>query len=316
MALQRSESGTVFPSTFGRRWQGLIQVADPKVWLASTIPMGVATALAYREAGTVHLGWLLVALAGVYALEVSKNALNDWADYRSGVDRYVALECRTPYSGGKRSIVDGKLTEAEALAIGWATGAIGVLLGLGIVIWRAPSIIWVGLAGVFLATAYSVPPFQLSYRGWGEFAVGLAFGPLLTTGAYLVQATAGTGRAALIGLPLGFLIANVLVINEFPDFAADRKGGKRNWVVRLGRRRSVLLHGALYVGAYASLALLAWRFGEAKWLLGLVSLPFALKGISIARHHHDDIQSLLPANANALKAYLATGAALTAAALL
>jgi UbiA prenyltransferase family len=101
--------------------------------------------------------------------------------------------------------------------------ALGVAAGLAIVAFREPSVLWLGLGGVFLAYFYHAPPFQLSYRGFGELAVAFAYGPLITCGTYLVQRRAISPEVALLSLPLGLLIAAFLWINEFPDCKAERR---------------------------------------------------------------------------------------------
>ncbi|MFU8795330.1 MAG: prenyltransferase, partial [Dethiobacteria bacterium] len=168
-------------------WSGFWQIADPKIWIASTIPMAVGGALAYAQSGSFNWYWFLIGLFAVYLLEIGKNAINEYVDYLSGVDRFVTPDKRTPFSGGKKTIIDGKLTLKENLVIGIVTIFLGCLLGLYIVTAREFSVLWFGLAGVFFALFYSLPPFQFAYRGFGELAVGFTFGPLITIGTYLVQ---------------------------------------------------------------------------------------------------------------------------------
>jgi 1,4-dihydroxy-2-naphthoate octaprenyltransferase len=59
-----------------------------------------------------------------------------------------------------------------------------------------------------------------------------------------------------VSLPLGLLITAFLLVNEFPDHRADLAAGKRNLVVRLGRRRASLLLPLVYLLAFGLLALL------------------------------------------------------------
>ncbi|MBS4021911.1 MAG: hypothetical protein KGZ79_05770 [Dethiobacter sp.] len=40
-----------------RFWRGFWQVADPKIWIASTIPMAVGGALAYGLNGSFNWYW-------------------------------------------------------------------------------------------------------------------------------------------------------------------------------------------------------------------------------------------------------------------
>jgi 1,4-dihydroxy-2-naphthoate polyprenyltransferase len=302
--------------TAGRVWSGFWQVADPKIWIASTVPMAVGGALAYAHLGHFSWGWFLIGAAAIYRREIGKNAINEWVDYRSGVDRFVTPEHRTDFSGGKKTIVDGKLTLGENLAIGIATTAAGFFLGLWVALAREPSLLWIGLAGIFFALFYSLPPFQFAYRGLGELVVGITFGPLIACGAYLVQAHTVSIEVMLASLPLGFLIANVLWINQFPDYEADRQGGKRNWVVRLGRQRAVPVFGCLFALAFLSVALLASQSGNLYWLIALAGIPLAIRAVKVACREFDHIPRLVEANARTIQVYQITGLALLAGALI
>ncbi len=70
---------------------------------------------------------------------------------------------------------------------------------------------------------YHAPPFKLSYRGLGELAVALGYGPLIAIGTYLVRRGHVTSEVLFVSPPLGLLIGAFLWINEFPDYAADER---------------------------------------------------------------------------------------------
>ena len=301
---------------YSRFWTGFWQIADPKIWIASTIPMAVGAAAAYAYLKSFSWGWFLNGVAVIYLLEIGKNAINEYVDYLSGVDTFVTPDKRTPFSGGKKTIIDGKLSLKENLLIGLITTAAGSLLGLYIVIAREPLVLWFGLAGVFFALFYSLPPFKFAYRGFGELVVGITFGPLITCGTFLVQTHTLTPLVVIASLPLGFLIANVLWINQYPDYEADLKGNKMNGVVRLGKRRGVSIYALLFGLAYISLVLLAIYSRNLFWLLPLVSLPITLKAVSVARKHFDNIPLLIEANGKTIVVYQLTGLTMVAAALL
>ena len=146
--------------------------------------------------------------------------------------------------------------------------------------------------------------------------VGITFGPLITCGTFLVQTHTLTPLVVIASLPLGFLIANVLWINQYPDYEADLKGNKMNGVVRLGKRRGVSIYALLFGLAYISLVLLAIYSRNLFWLLPLVSLPITLKAVSVARKHFDNIPLLIEANGKTIVVYQLTGLTMVAAALL
>ncbi len=290
-----------------RFWIGFWQVADPKIWIASTIPMAVGATLAYTSMGLLNWKWFAIGAAAIYFIEIGKNAINEFIDYRSGVDRYVASDKRTPFSGGKKTIIDGKLTLNENLIIGIVTIFIGCLLGLYVVLIKEFNVLWVGLIGVFFALFYSLPPIKFSYRGMGEVVVGLTFGPLITAGTYLVQTGSLNLTVFLISLPLGFLIANVLWINQYPDYEADLQGKKINNLVRIGKKKGVRVYAYLYIAAYLSFIIYAIYSNNYFMLLPLISIPLAFKAVSICRKYYDDIPNLIEANAKTILIYQITG---------
>ncbi len=294
-------------SNVRRFWKGFWQVADPKIWIASTVPMAVGGAMAFGITGSFHWYWFFVSLIGVYFIEIGKNAVNDFVDFNTGVDLMVAPEKRTPFSGGKRAIVDGVLTLKEAAAITAVALTLGSLVGVYIAFLREPGILWIGCTGLFFATAYSLPPFKLAYRGMGEVVVGVTFGPLIVSGAFLVQAHFLSLEVILASLPIGFLIANVLFINQYPDYEADKQGNKRNWVVRLGKARGVIVYGVLFAAAYVSIIMLFIFTGNPFWLLSFISFPLVFRAVKIASRYYEDIPNIVPANANTIITYQITG---------
>lgn len=299
-----------------RRWHGFWQLADPKIWVASTVPMLVATALAYAHTGNVDLPWFFIALAGIYLIEIGKNAVNEFVDYWTGVDRYVTADKRNPFSGGKKTIVDGKLTMGETMVIAFLTLLVAFCVGVAISVFKEPGVFWVGMAGGVLAVFYSFPPFKLNYRGYGEAAVGLAFGPLLLSGMYLMLTGSVSWPVVLAGVPLAFMITNVLWINQYPDYEADLKGGKRNWLVRIGKKAGIRVYAILYAGAYVSLAALAYIDRNPYWLLGYAALPLSIRTVRTAAANLDRLDRFLSANAGTVQGYQLMGLAMLAAALL
>lgn len=299
-----------------RVWQGFWQLADPKIWIASTVPMVVGAAFAFGSTGRFDLYWFIVALIAVYCIEIGKNAVNEWVDYTSGVDRFITPDKRTPFSGGKKTIVDGKLTLSEVVMIAVVTFVIACVIGLYIMFFKERGIFWIGIAGVLLSILYSLPPFKLAYRGFGEVTVGLTFGPLIVLGIYYLQ----TGRVDLsalwVSIPIGILIANVLWINQFPDYEADARGNKRNWLVRLGKKKGVKVFALLFLAAYLWFILLAIVLKNPFWLLGLASVPLAVRAVRVARQHYDDIPRLTEANLRMVQVYQLTGLTMTVAAIL
>jgi 1,4-dihydroxy-2-naphthoate octaprenyltransferase len=305
---------TKMEKTAVRIWQGFWQIADPKIWVASTVPLVVATALAWAKTGTIDVGWMLLAFLAIYLIEIGKNAVNECIDWISGIDGSIPPEKRNDFSGGKKTIVDGKLSVAENAVIAFITLALAMVIGIMVGIYHEPHVLWIGFLGGALAVFYSLPPFKFNYTGLGEFAVGMAFGPLMTLGMYVHLTGDLDPVAALVGLPIGFFIANLIWINQYPDYEADKLGGKRNWLVRIGKQKGIKVYAALYVCAFVSLAVLAVADWNPFWLLGLVTVPIAKRNVRTAANNLDNFRGFLAANAGTVQSYMLLGVAMIVAA--
>lgn len=260
-------------------WAGFWRLADPKISLASLSAMTLGACVSAAQ-GALSTGWLLWTLVGIFALEVAKNASGEVFDFDSGTDLAVADEDRSPFSGGKRVLVDGLLTRRQTWAIAATAYAVALVCGLVLLVWREPGIAWWGFVGLALAFFYHAPPLRLSYRGLGELAVALCYGPGIVAGTCLVQMHRVPGPVVALSIPLGLLIAAFLLINEFPDARADAASGKKTLVVHLGRAAAARLFVVLLATA-GGMLLVTPLVGAplSVWL----ALPALLPGFHAAR---------------------------------
>ncbi len=295
-------------TTFGA---GLWRLADPKISLASMASMGLGAAASARD-GPLAWGWLVLTVFGIFLIEVAKNASGELFDFDSGADLAVAPEDRSPFSGGKRVLVDRLLTRRQTTVIAVVAYASAASVGVVIADAREPRALWLGVLGMALAYFYHAPPFRLSYRGLGEAAVAVCYGPLICAGTYLVQRGRLPREVVLLALPLGVLIAAFLLINEFPDAAADRGAGKRTLVVRLGRARAACLYAAVVAMAFAGLALLPLVGLPRGVLLGLGAVPFGAAAAVRLWREPEVTARIVPAQAWTLACFvgMATGSSL------
>lgn len=161
--------------------------------------------------------------------------------------------------------------------------------------------------GMIAALGYTAPPLAFAYRGIGEAMIGLSYGPFITLGSFLVQ----TGRldtvALLVSLVPGFLITAVIWINEFPDYEADKTVGKRNMVVRLGKKKAVLVYPWFFILAYATvIAGVVLRMFPLYTLFSLITLPTAIQAIRNAVKNIDNPQGLVPSMKNTILVFVLT----------
>jgi len=280
---------------------------------ASVIPVLLGSAIAWVHTGGIHWFYFFLTLLGGVLLHAGANIINDYFDHLSGTDD-INTEFARPFTGGSRVIQDGLLSPREVLAEALILYALASGIGVYLAAARGWEILALGVIGVFSGFFYCAPPFKLVHRGIGEIFIGLNFGVLMTLGAYFVQARSFAWEPFAASLPVAFLIAAVLYINEFQDANADGAVGKNQIVVRLGKKRAVAGYIGVMAAAYVSVgAAVALKVLTPWALLSFAALPFAAKAIVSAGRNYADSKALVPANAMTILSHLVTGIMLSVA---
>ncbi|WP_416401820.1 prenyltransferase [Alicycliphilus denitrificans] len=294
-------------------WRTLLRMTRPGSLLLTVAAclLGMAFALAcgcgfdpLRAAATLALA--VTAHAGA-------NVLNDYHDALSGADA-ANQEGLFPFSGGSRLIQQGLVSEADTAR--WAAVLLLLLVvpaGLLLALHSGGGLVLIGVAGLFLAWAYSAPPLALMARGLGEVAVALAWW-LVVLGADYVQRRQFFVIPAATAASFALLAANILLANGFPDAAADARVGKKTLVVRLGARRAAWAYLLIALLAHGWLALAVWLLiPPARALWGLASLPLSLAASALLLRHAGQPQRLRPAIVLTIAAALVHALAIAAA---
>lgn len=252
--------------------------------------LGLASAAA---SGAFHPGLAALTLLGALLIHAGINVLNDYYDAVTGTD-WHASDRIFPFTGGSRFIQNDLLSAEQVRRYGWGLLAAGALGGLLLAALRGPVLLAIGLAGLLIGWAYSAPGVRLSGRGLGELAVAVGFGVVMPVGADWVQRGALYFLPVVAGVPFGLLTANLLFLNQFPDYRADAASGKRNWVVRLGPGGArwgypllaaaaygwlgaAVLGGALPALALAALLPVGWSAAASRRLLAHADEPARLE---------------------------------------
>jgi 1,4-dihydroxy-2-naphthoate polyprenyltransferase len=289
-----------------------IEAVRAPFFTAVLVPVLLASVMAWVDGAHIQLGLFFLTLIGAVFMHAGTNVINDYADHRNGCDA-INKDFQRPFTGGSRCIQKGLLSPKETLVGALCFFAASTVIGLILVYLRGMPILYLGLIGTFCGIFYTLPPFNIVARGFGELIVGLCFGVLMMLGAFYVQAQHFSLAVVVASLPSTLLIAGVLYINEFPDWAADKASGKRHLVVRMGRQRAVLGYYAILAGTYLSIVIgVATRILTPWALLGLLTVPMALKAIKVARVNYADPGKLVPANAATVGIHLLTGLLMTA----
>jgi 1,4-dihydroxy-2-naphthoate octaprenyltransferase len=259
---------------------------------ATAVPvlLGIAVAASHG-----HFTWwtaLLTLIGGSFA-HLAINVTNDIFDTLSGADE--ANTTPTQFSGGSRVAIYDLVTirglSRLALALFAAAAVIGLVL---VAVTGTRELLWIGVAGIAVGVAYTAPPLKLVYRGLGEFAVAIGFGPIMLMGAYVVQAGALAWEPLVLSLVPGILIALILFVNEIPDRRSDAEAGKRTLPARFSPEA---IRAGYLVAALAAFAVIVGGVfgGVLPWasLIALAGLPLVFRVHSGLKVHYDSPYTLM-----------------------
>lgn len=248
--------------------------------VACVLGTAVAAACGHGPNAWTALATLLLAVL----MHAAANVLNDYHDALNGADE-ANTQGLFPFTGGARLIQNGHVTTQDTHNLAKALIVFLIPCGLLLAVKTGGGLILLGLAGLLLGWAYSAPPLALMKRGLGEATVALTWG-LVVVGADYVQRKHFFVIPAAVAVSFALLVGNILVINGFPDAAADALVGKRTLVVRLGARWAAWTYLVFALLAYAWLVVGVWLFihpEPALW--GLASVPLSLWAFLLLHKH-------------------------------
>lgn len=138
---------------------------------------------------------------------------------------------------------------------------------------------------LLIIVSYSIPPFRLLDRGFGEFLLAVQIAYVIPSIGFLFQADEYHRLLFTITLPLTLQALAYYLVLDFPSFATDRKYQRFTLLRRLAWERAVPLHHSFVVAAYV-LFLAAAFLGPSLRLLwpAFLTLPFAAMQILLLRN--------------------------------
>jgi 1,4-dihydroxy-2-naphthoate octaprenyltransferase len=249
-----------------------------KAWILETRPqflilsiilafLGADIAWYYR-----FFDWGIAILSGFGLLltHISVNTLNDYFDYRSGIDLKTK---RTPFSGGSGILPAGMLKPKQALWLGIVTLVVAAAIGIYFIFtagWQLLPLLVVAALCVILYT------------------------PLILR----TKASAYSIPLLIASIPSGILVHNLLFLNEFPDIEADKTAGRKTTPITFGLKKSGRIYISLTIVMYLwIIGAVIFRVMPVFTLLGLLTFPFAYKAIKAALTP-EDMNKVVPGMAN------------------
>jgi len=266
-------------------WLRVIRI---KFLLASVITVCLGLAIGWWHTNQFDLVDGLIIVGGVVALHASVDLLNDYWDFKRGIDTRTK---RTKISGGSGVLPEGLLKPAKVFQAGIVFLIVGASAGIYFVIIDG------FIIGLILAFAIlSILFYSTKIVNWGLAEVFVTIkGTLIVLGTYFIQTGLLSAEAILGGIIAGTLSSFVLFITSFPDFDADKKGGRKTLVIILGKKKAVNIICIFPIIVY-SIILIGSLVGlfSIFCLISFLALPLAIKAGLDLRRGSSKVEELIP----------------------
>jgi len=252
------------------------------------VALGAATA--YYSGHSLNSWHLILAFVGAICAHISVNALNEYYDFKSGLDFKTQ---RTPFSGGSGTLPQNPEMTRLALLTGLLCLVIAAVIGIYFLWAIGFGLLPLGLTGLLLLVAYT---------NWLTknpcsclIAPGLGFGPCMVMGTHFALTGSYSWTAFTASLVPFCLVSDLLLLNQFPDVEADQAIGRRHLPIVIGRQGSVYIYTTLLVGAYAAVVM-GYLCGLLPFqaFIALISGFLALPVIRGVSRYAGNIPKLLP----------------------
>jgi 1,4-dihydroxy-2-naphthoate octaprenyltransferase len=242
----------------------------PKTLLAAFVPVSVGASIAFAD-GAFNIVATIIALLCSILIQIGTNFTNDLYDFYKGADS----KKRT----GPLRVVSAGIISAKEMRLGViAVFGTAFLLGLYLVWLGGITILIIGVLSIIAGFAYTAGPFPLAYKGLGDVFVFLFFGIVATVGSYYVNALEFSWIAFIASLPVGALITNILVVNNYRDLEQDKESGKNTLAVMLGKRFTFYEYLTLLIGSFFVPLIIFLHYDVSGWIfLPYLTMPFAYK---------------------------------------
>jgi len=279
-------------------WLRVIRV---RFLLASIIAVLVGLALNWSQNATIEYFDAILTFAGVLALHASVDLLNDYWDFKRGIDTKTT---RTKMSGGTGVLPEGLLKPSSVYRAGVLFLIIGSLIGSYFVITNG--ILIAIILGFAILSIYFYST-KIVDSGLGEFFVAVK-GSMIVIGTFFIQSGEINIESILAGIVIGTLSSLVLFIASFPDHDADKSKGRKTLVIVIGKEKASKIFWIFPLIAYSVIIIgITLSLFPVLSLISLLSFPLIIKSGLGLQKNYNSINDLVPFMSSSLKFSRITG---------
>jgi len=235
--------------------------------------LGVSSAILNQS--PINLLMVSLILLGAMAAHISVNTLNEYYDFKSGLD---LITQRTPFSGGSGALPDHPEMADSVRFIGLLSLLLAMIIGVYLMFEHGSQIMPIGIVGILLVISYT--PWLNRSPFLCLIAPGLGFGVLMVIGTQVILTGEHNQLVWFISLVPFFLINNLLLLNQYPDIKADANLGRKTFPIVYGTSRSNLMYAVFILAAYLPITVLIMK-GSLPTLSMIALIPMALSLFSL-----------------------------------
>lgn len=260
-------------------WFRVIRV---KFLLASVIAVCLGLTINWWQNQTIDITYAVLTFVGVMALHASVDLLNDYWDFKRHIDTKTQ---RTKFSGGTGVLPEGLLRPDDVYKAGIIFLIIGSAVGGYFIFEKGITIAIILAFAIISIYFYST---RIVDSGLGEIFVAIK-GSMIVLGTFFVQTSHIGIEPILGGIVVGVLSSLVLFVNSFPDFDADKAGGRKTLVIILGKKKASNAVWVFPIIAYSVIILgTVTHVLPVLSLITLLTIPLLVKsGLSLKQNFVD-----------------------------
>lgn len=249
---------------------------------AGIFPFLLGHAIAFNTNRFLNWNYFWIGFLGIFLVLVGVELFNEYFDAKEGTDRIFSQE-------------SSKIPD-YFFVLGIFVFIIAFLICLYLTFKIGLVIFLFSFLGFLSAAFYVGPPIRWAYIGLGEIIIALSYGPFMVLGSFYLQTKRIDTLPFIVSLILGLMIFSLAIVNEIPDYFQDKLVGKKNIVVRLGKKKAIFIYQITLIFCFVVLAVgLILGIFKPIFVFIFLTFPFAYQSIRIARKYYDCPKDFIPA---------------------
>lgn len=263
----------------------ILQSTRPSFLILSPVCVFLGTSTAIAAQGTIDTTVLTLIVIGALCAHISVNTLNEYTDFKSGLD---LITIKTPFSGGSGALPGDPAMANMVLAAGLITFSLTMAIGIYFLSNHGTLVLPIGIIGLVIILTYS--KWLNRWPFICLIAPGLGFGILMVVGTNYLLTGENTITPWLAALVPFFLVNNLLLLNQYPDIQADKSIGRNHFPIAYGTKASSYVYGIFFISAYATILLgIYYKYFPGLSLVAVLPAALSLYSMKGAFKHAEKI---------------------------